>query len=123
MNEAIPTDISYVYSGYAPLSLRMVQCAAQKTAVKSSQPDPKMQWKGNKIDAFSGFAEALKFVKGGIVEDRFEDAPKEDGGDVKKILVFFVGGVTFAEIAALRLMSSQMKGVCVHFSPFNTHKS
>ena len=28
-----PADISYVYSGYAPMSVRLVQCVAQKGAV------------------------------------------------------------------------------------------
>ncbi|TIA83950.1 hypothetical protein E3P98_00483 [Wallemia ichthyophaga] len=109
VNEAKPNDISYAYSGYAPLSLRIVQCAAQKSAVKSPLPDSTIQSKANNIDSFGGFTDSLKFVKGGIVQDRFDGLPKEDNGGMKKTLVFFVGGVTFAEIAALRLMSSQIK--------------
>ncbi|TIC45919.1 Sec1-like protein [Wallemia mellicola] len=111
VNEAIPTDVSYSYSGYAPLSLRMVQCAAQKTAVKSSQPDPKTQLKAHKVDAFNGFVDALKPIKGDVIVDDFE-GPSNDNvveEDVKKTLVFFVGGVTYSEIASLRLMSSQIK--------------
>jgi hypothetical protein len=30
VDEHNPADISYVYSGYAPLSIRLVQCAVQK---------------------------------------------------------------------------------------------
>lgn len=30
-----PTDISYVFSGYSPLSVRLVQCVVQKGAVVS----------------------------------------------------------------------------------------
>lgn len=40
IDETNPTDISYVYAGYAPLSIRLVQCVAQKTAVLSSLPSP-----------------------------------------------------------------------------------
>lgn len=35
-SDATPSDISYVYSGYAPLSVRLVQCVAQMNAVLSS---------------------------------------------------------------------------------------
>lgn len=32
-SDAMPSDISYVYSGYAPLSVRLVQCVAQMNGV------------------------------------------------------------------------------------------
>lgn len=32
VDEIHPNDISYVYSGYAPMSVRLVQCAMQKLA-------------------------------------------------------------------------------------------
>ena len=32
-SDAVPSDISYVYSGYAPLSVRLVQCVAQMNGV------------------------------------------------------------------------------------------
>lgn len=35
-SDATPNDISYVYSGYAPLSVRLVQCVAQMNAVIAS---------------------------------------------------------------------------------------
>jgi hypothetical protein len=34
--ETRPSDISYVYSGYAPLSIRLVQCIAQMNGVLAS---------------------------------------------------------------------------------------
>ena len=34
--ETHPSDISYVYSGYAPLSIRLVQCIAQMNGVLAS---------------------------------------------------------------------------------------
>ena len=34
--EELENDISYVYSGYAPLSVRLVQCVAQKGGVLSN---------------------------------------------------------------------------------------
>lgn len=37
VDEMHPNDISYVYSGYAPLSIRLVQCAMQKLGQGSIQ--------------------------------------------------------------------------------------
>lgn len=34
--EELENDISYVYSGYAPISIRLVQCVAQKSGVMSN---------------------------------------------------------------------------------------
>lgn len=48
--EAAPKDISYVYSGYAPLSVRLVQCIAQKGAVLSSAASDNNA-RGDKDDA------------------------------------------------------------------------
>jgi len=39
VDESAPNDISYVYSGYAPVSVRLVQCVAQKAALVST-PTP-----------------------------------------------------------------------------------
>lgn len=36
VDEFHPNDISYVYSGYAPLSIRLVQCAMQKLGLNHS---------------------------------------------------------------------------------------
>ena len=36
-------DISYVYSGYAPLSIRLVQCVAQKGSLLNTPPNPQPQ--------------------------------------------------------------------------------
>ena len=34
--EELENDVSYVYSGYAPISVRLVQCVAQKGGVLSN---------------------------------------------------------------------------------------
>lgn len=33
VNEQDPDDVAYVYNGYAPLSIRLVQCVVQKDAL------------------------------------------------------------------------------------------
>eukprot|EP01116_Phalansterium_solitarium_P008766 TRINITY_DN22737_c0_g1_i1.p1 TRINITY_DN22737_c0_g1~~TRINITY_DN22737_c0_g1_i1.p1 ORF type:complete len:656 (-),score=304.25 TRINITY_DN22737_c0_g1_i1:111-2078(-) len=92
IDESNPTDIAYVYSGYAPLSVRIVQQAFKSGGWRAKE-------------------DALKLLPGPLVE---EIQPPLDGtperGPVSSpgvTLVYFIGGVTFAEIAALRWLSKQ----------------
>jgi hypothetical protein len=103
-----PDDISYVSSGYAPLSVRLIQ-----TAVKG--------WNINRD-------EILKEIPGRLV-DIVQQSPPEDMAtamrrpvqeslgslassssvQMKKptLIVFYVGGVTYMELAALRFLSKR----------------
>ncbi|KAF8314011.1 Sec1-like protein [Clavulina sp. PMI_390] len=96
-DDANPADISYVYSGYAPLSVRLVQCVAQKSAVLSSSVAEKDAEEGNggaanaaasaaggtggenptnssikpfasPISGWKGFEDALKLIPGATVD-------------------------------------------------------
>ena len=106
VNEANPTDIAYVYSGYAPLSIRVIQ-SAFKTGWRSKEKD-----------------EVLKLLPGPIVEETQRLIAKDNGNKFKMsdlliifeggrlrdnpvTLVFFIGGVTFTEIAALKWLSKE----------------
>ncbi|CAK9858695.1 unnamed protein product [Sphagnum jensenii] len=82
-----PTDISYVFSGYAPLSIRLVQCAL------------KNDWRQSEL---------LRLLPGPTFE-RFDKNQVGPAGDSSRLvaLVIFIGGVTFAEISALRFLSAQ----------------
>lgn len=103
VNEHEPNDISYVYSGYAPLSVRLVQCILQKGAL--GRPSSLIGWKG--------FEDVVRSVPGATFDEhqrasddiqrarRLANAPTK----TRPVLVFFLGGITFAEIAALRFMS------------------
>ncbi|EJD52391.1 ATP binding protein [Auricularia subglabra TFB-10046 SS5] len=129
------TDISYVYSGYAPLSVRLVQCVAQKGALliasgggagggtgeeqkKVAQPKPR----AHPIVGWKGFEDAVVVFPGEVfdnvqaVDGQSENAapsavsvllPRED---TTTTVVFFLGGCTYTEIAALRWMAKQMRG-------------
>ncbi len=48
--EELENDISYVYSGFAPISVRLVQCVAQKGGVLSN-PAAEKEKKGGGADA------------------------------------------------------------------------
>uniref|UniRef100_A0A3P8YKU5 VPS33A core subunit of CORVET and HOPS complexes n=1 Tax=Esox lucius TaxID=8010 RepID=A0A3P8YKU5_ESOLU len=93
-NEQNPNDISYVYSGYAPLSIRLAQVLARP--------------------GWRSIEEVLKMLPGPHFEER-QQLPaglhkKRQQGENRTTLVFFLGGVTYAEIAALRFLSQMEDG-------------
>jgi hypothetical protein len=125
VNEADPNDISYTFSGYAPLSVRLVQSIVQKqtlaNAIKppsnpgaSAQANPLAQ--GLRI-----FDDASKYVRGATFDETQKGEEKAvkarnllngSHNDANKtIVVFFLGGVTRAEIAALRFVGGKLKEV------------
>ncbi|KAL6895565.1 Sec1-like protein [Trichoderma longibrachiatum] len=120
VQEDDPNDIAYVYSGYAPLSIRLVQCILQKQyllsitkgngAANASGIAP-----GAGTQGWHGFDEAVKHVRGQTFyelqkgEDKAVKARAllSGSGQKQTVFVVFVGGVTFTEIAALRFIAKQ----------------
>ncbi|KAH9908910.1 Sec1-like protein [Xylariomycetidae sp. FL2044] len=117
VNEHDPNDIAYVYSGYAPLSIRLVQCILQKQYLLSIT-------RGSGVGGASatggaqgwrGFDEAVKHARGPTFDEpqKGEDravkarALLSGNGDKKTVFVVFVGGITFTEIAALRFIAKK----------------
>ncbi|KAI5366253.1 putative sec1-like protein [Septoria linicola] len=127
VQEADPTDTAYVFSGYAPLSVRLVQCILQKPSLhqfltNSTTPASKLNpttstaptgtgWKGHE--------DTLSRIRGATV-DMTQKGSDADASHARKTLrgskegpkvsiVFFLGGVTYAEIAALRFMNEQLE--------------
>ena len=71
IDEQKPDDIAYVYSGYAPLSIRLVQCIVQKHVMFAAQTSDPSQGRITTTLAtlpnamgWRGFEEPLKLVKG-----------------------------------------------------------
>lgn len=96
--EVDPTDISYVHSFYAPLSIRIIENSLKPQGWQSltnslnslqgpSFKDFQAPLTGNRRSSFSSELSAL-------------ECPR-------CILVFFVGGCTLAEISALRFLQKQ----------------
>lgn len=123
VKEDDPNDIAYVYSGYAPLSIRLVQCILQKQYLLSVTKGVS----GNSASAVSssagsqgwhGFDDAVKHVRGQTFyehqkgEDKAVKARALLSGSSNRQTVFvvFVGGITFTEIAALRFIAKQEEG-------------
>ena len=99
-----PTDIAYVTSRYAPLSIRLVEHAlAEKGWATQACADALKLVPGPTVDFSRGAASAAAAAADAHAAD---DEDGVGGGTRRKVmLVFFLGGVTFMEIAALRLLS------------------
>lgn len=146
VDERNPSDISYVYSGYAPLSVRLVQAIAQKEALLNVQRTAAgaaaakskpvtARPRAHPIVGWRGFEDAVNQLPGATF-DEIQTAqsvgnasksgasamagtpsnnpvssllPPSDPDAVTTTLVFFLGGVTHTELAALRYMSQQTR--------------
>ncbi|XP_052075554.1 vacuolar protein sorting-associated protein 33A-like isoform X1 [Mytilus californianus] len=102
VNEMVPNDISYVYSGYAPLSIRLAQYYARPgwrsiTEVLNLLPGPT-------VEEIQQIPVALRKRRSSI------GSINSTAAEQKITLVFFLGGVTYAEIAALRFLAQQDDG-------------
>ncbi|KAL9578574.1 MAG: hypothetical protein Q9203_007045, partial [Teloschistes exilis] len=122
VNEQDPNDIAYVYSGYAPLSVRLVQAVVQKqhlltlTRGLSAATDPPQQHANSQgwapfEDILDGSVRGATFVK--TQKPDSEAAAKSrhmltGSGKEKVVVVMFLGGVTRTEVAALRFLNAEM---------------
>ncbi|XP_008446839.2 vacuolar protein-sorting-associated protein 33 homolog isoform X2 [Cucumis melo] len=102
-NTVNPTDIAYVFSGYAPLSIRLVQQAVRSgwrpiEEILKLLPGPHSETKRGRFLSSSSY-DSLQGASAS--NDKVTD------GRRTVVFVVFVGGVTFAEISALRFLSGQ----------------
>jgi hypothetical protein len=100
--EVAPKDISYVHSFYAPLLIRIVEHSLKPLGwnglndILSCIPEP----------SFEDYQTPLNGSSSGGRRDSLTSELSQS--DIPRvILVFFVGGCTFAEISALRFLSQQ----------------
>ncbi|PSR92389.1 Sec1-like protein [Coniella lustricola] len=118
VNEHDPNDIAYVYSGYAPLSIRLVQCILQKQYLMSmTKGSGTAGTTGSNAGShgWRGFEDAVKHARGQAFDELQKGEDKavkarallSGSGQKKTVFVVFVGGVTFTEIAALRFIAKQ----------------
>ena len=118
VQEEDPTDVAYVFSGYAPLSVRLVQCILQKSYL-NTLVNPRTTSAAPTGSGWKGFEDTLSRLRGATV-DVSQKGSDADAAHARKTLrgskegpkisvVFFLGGVTYAEIAALRFVSGQLE--------------
>lgn len=120
VNEQDPNDIAYVYSGYAPLSVRLIQCVIQKPYLLSITKGANAASNGvsGAGHGWQGFEDALKNIRGDIfnkIQKGEESATKarqilSGTGGRKTVVAMFLGGITFTEIAALRFIARKEEG-------------
>lgn len=128
VNEHDPNDIAYVYSGYAPLSIRLVQCILQKQYLIAMTRGGNVEGTtgtASTTNGWKGFEESVKHVRGATFDEvqKGEDkavkarALLSGSSEKKTIVIVFLGGITFTEIAALRFIAKQEEGMFsqVHF--------
>lgn len=99
-----PKDIAYVFSGYAPLSVRLIESAVpfgwrRIEEVLKMLPGPHSEIKRG------GFASSPSFDS--LSGSSHETDNRVGDGRRSLVLVVFVGGVTFAEISALRFLGTK----------------
>ncbi|RKF72839.1 Vacuolar protein sorting-associated protein 33A [Golovinomyces cichoracearum] len=132
VNEHDPNDIAYVYSGYAPLSVRVVQSILQKqslalTSRGNTARNPTTAVSSNVSQSLRGFEEAMKNIRGQNFditqnnEDRVvRPRAVTTSGEKKIVLVVFLGGITFTEIAALRFLAKSERAYRYFHTPYIT---
>ena len=84
-----PNDISYSYSGYAPISIRLIEKAITKG------------WKSIE-DVLSKLPGEYRFPKD-------ESEVLKESKDVKYFLIVFIGGITYGELSAIRYLNKKYK--------------
>jgi len=108
VNTVEPDDFAYVSSGYAPISIRLVQAATQgwvgKEELLRELPgrliDIEQQTHSPPEDLVTALKKKTTINLGTLAKSlSTEEKPV--------LLVFFIGGVTFMEIAALRFLSKR----------------
>ncbi|KAI6048041.1 ATP binding protein [Pisolithus marmoratus] len=132
--EEVENDISFVYSGYAPISVRLVQCIAQKNGVISNPVVDKVTKdggaRGASINAKKLYAHPIVGWKGfedvlGTLPGKTFDIPRsvsnttgansgtnvfDRTSELSTTVLFFLGGCTYTEVAALRWVNRQHRG-------------
>lgn len=99
-NEIAPKDISFVHSFYAPLSIRIVEQMLKPLGWQALN-DSLTCLPGPAFDDFQYPINNITGRRGSLSSEISQnDTPKV-------ILIFFIGGCTFAEVAALRFLAQQ----------------
>ncbi|KAL8684347.1 MAG: hypothetical protein Q9218_008326, partial [Villophora microphyllina] len=126
VNEQDPNDIAYVYSGYAPLSVRLVQAIVQKqhllTLTRGTSASDTLSTTTNDSSAAQSWAPFEDILTNQVRGATFTQVQKPDSeaaaksrhmlmgsGKEKVVVVMFLGGVTRTEIAAVRFLNKGLE--------------
>jgi len=93
MDERNPVDISFVYSGLAPVTVRLVEGLMSERGIRN----------------ISHYIKALNIPVTAPSESEVEFYTSKKGPmgiHRRKVLVYFLGGATYAEISAVRFLNT-----------------
>lgn len=111
IDERNPTDVGYLYSGYAPLNLRILQGYLQPTffdpVPSSGSVSSKVLGVGSSTSSERVFDTMLKNLRGLSVDVKASYQPKHT--ENKVLVVVFLGGCTATELAGIRFLAKQVK--------------
>lgn len=107
INLVSPSDFSFVHNGYAPISIRLIEMILENNGIQPIFAKGCLRLLGLTEDKIHVPREEAKFFSSGNTGGVSMPmrAPKK-----KKILVYFVGGITYAEIAAIRFLQNIQPG-------------
>lgn len=115
IDECNPNHLSYVYGGYSPISVVVAKTLAQFTQPRSLQeslkllPEPTVTYldstQSSVSETSSNLASSAVAAASSLLTS--SSASTVSAEETRTILVFFIGGCTFAEISALRFLSQQ----------------
>lgn len=111
VNEQNPDDINYTYSGYGPISARMVDLVLRSNTKIPSSGSESVIREGWGLPRNN--EDMVRSVPGATfhaVQSQPDDEVYESSDRNEVILVFFVGGITFPEVSALRFLSQKYEG-------------
>ncbi|CEG73991.1 hypothetical protein RMATCC62417_09268 [Rhizopus microsporus] len=132
VDEFHPNDISYVYSGYAPLSIRLVQSAMQKspnfttgtstTSLFSYMGTSTANFVKETTSGWRGAEDILRLLPGQSfdLKQTVEYGPETNAAMArakrhglqhgKTTIIFFLGGCTHTEVSAIRFLAQHDEG-------------
>lgn len=135
VDEFHPNDISYVYSGYAPLSIRLVQSAMQKspnfttgtstTSLFSYMGTSTANFVKETTSGWRGAEDILRLLPGQSfdLKQTVEYGPETNAAMArakrhglqhgKTTIIFFLGGCTHTEVSAIRFLAQHDEGKAV----------
>ncbi len=119
--EELENDISYVYSGYAPISVRLVQCVAQKGGVLSN-PAAEKERKGadgdssrkgsastlvqaHPIVGWKGFEDVIASIPGETVDTVQRIPGTQDGSAVPSVATLSKSGLLLFRLVSVDALS------------------
>lgn len=104
VNELNPDHPSYVYGGYLPYTIHLARMLTKHESSRLSEPGftyTDMALTNNQYNIYSTIASPGSLPK-----------QAQDRKEKRTILVYFIGGCTYAEISALRYLGRQEENNC-----------